>query len=90
MSKTLEIFKPKGIPKEKFDSIFNKYIDHINNSHGKPGDAVNAHDDGSVKTIDEVLDEDTERIREDTVVADEPEPTSVVLIDWADSDEVET
>lgn len=37
-------FAPKVITKSQFDNVFNKYLDHLNNAHGKPGAACNAHD----------------------------------------------
>lgn len=36
-------YEPEGIEKESFDSIFNKYIEHVSNSKGKPSSAVNAY-----------------------------------------------
>ena len=32
-------YMPEGIDKTKFDEIFNKYLEHLNYSDGKPGDA---------------------------------------------------
>ena len=65
-----DIFKPKGLTREQFDSVFNKYLEHLNNGHGKPGKAVNAHDAGEMTTIGEAPEKEEDKLDETTQPTD--------------------
>lgn len=55
-------YTPSIITKSQFEEVFNKYLDHLNNSHGRPGDARNPHSRqmsvvGEASAADEDMDE---------------------------------
>lgn len=59
-------YTPTGITKSQFDSVFNVYLEHLNNAHGKPGESKNGwnklmttiaeKEDGSEDEKDEKVD----------------------------------